>query len=60
MLKSLKLYVEMEFGIYKDAPYVTCSMFHIAKIHQHYCAAKIIANPTSIGVLALTYSRLWS
>jgi hypothetical protein len=43
----------------KMPPYVACSMFHVAKIHQTFFVAMIIANLTSIGVANSTYSRLW-
>jgi hypothetical protein len=38
--------------------HVQCST--LQKSTKHSCATRVIANPTSIGVLALTYSRLWS
>jgi hypothetical protein len=37
--------------------HVHCST--LQKSTKHYCATRIIANPTYIGDLALTYSRLW-
>jgi hypothetical protein len=38
--------------------HVLCSM--LQKSTKHSCATKIITLLTSIGVLALTYSGLWS
>ncbi len=52
--------MEMDFGMYKDAP--LCHMFNVAlqKSIKHSCATRITAKPTFIGVPALTYSGLWS
>jgi hypothetical protein len=33
--------------------------FALQKPTKHFCATRIITKPTSIGVLAPTYSRLW-
>jgi hypothetical protein len=34
--------------------------FGVEKFTKHFSSTRIIVKPTSIGVLALTYSRLWS
>jgi len=34
--------------------------FALKKSTNHYCVIRIIAKPTSIGVPAPTYSRLWA
>jgi len=40
-------------------PLLHVQCFVLKKSTKHSCATRIITKPTSIGVLAPTYSRLW-